>query len=151
MANNQLIDDVISAVIFNKAAHEQSTWATARSNSSHTKPTMAAFKGECGGGKACIAGWTCILLGQKFTWGMPTWVEDYVEWTAQFVGDHDDIQTVAQEALGLSYEEADLIFHTMDEDAAIELLKRVKNGECIYEPEPEVYDETEPEFDYDVD
>jgi hypothetical protein len=64
-------------------------------------------------------------------------------WRADVVGNHEVIQDVATEALGLTYSEAHAIFHTIDNETAIQMLKQVKNGEKIVDEDGELIDEDE--------
>jgi hypothetical protein len=156
MANNELIDEVISAVLYNKAMHDQATWGSAHTPDKETEPDF--HNPDCGA-TACIAGWACILSGQQLKWTMPSWEEDddgnmFVSWCMELVGNEDDIQAKARELLGLSYNEANTIFLCMNEEKALDMLKAVQNGEKIAEDDYEDgsnmndYD-GDPEFDGD--
>lgn len=108
-----------------------------------------ASRNDCGT-TACVAGWAVILSGTPMDWrAIPTTTlvhdEEWVAWLVTHpaddqepalcwtAGEGDHIRSVAEELLGLTPQEADALFYTARNGAALRLLDRYieegKNGE----------------------
>ena len=83
---------------------------------------------DCGT-TGCAAGWTAMLSGRKLYWSGSD------SRLGGIANDHGTAWTTvshyAKEALGLSYEEAHLVFHNTSDEDILPMLKKLIAGEDI--------------------
>lgn len=107
---------ILAWLVAHPDAHDQAKWNDSKGHPDEAEAAVSRGRMHCGT-TCCIAG--AIALADGWSW----------EQVYYDTGDDSSVATHAAKRLGLDYEEAYDLFHTMNEEASLRGLARVANGE----------------------
>lgn len=147
--NVELLTKVRDYVTREPAKFDMGIWTSIKPDLVEFPDGITKAKVECGT-TGCVAGWTVQLAGDKLLVHEDTRNEDGTYVASCSVAKNGricDIEFRARKLLGLTYDEADALFFTDDNQRAIDKLDTLIAGGDIYHDDDDDWDDDDDDED----